>query len=78
MKRNLFPAGYFASSMLGELKNLIFEEICQYRAEEIAAAQNTERLKLKKEIAQLEIRLKHVPTHETYAVRTRPSAHGDQ
>ena len=60
------------------LKNLIFEEICQFRAEEIAAAQNTERLKLKKEIAQLEIRLKHVPTHETYAVRTRPSAHGDQ
>ena len=60
------------------VSEIIFKEICQFRAEEIAAAQNTERLKLKKEIAQLEIRLKHVPTHETYAVRTRPSAHGDQ
>ena len=59
------------------VSEIIFKEICQFRAEEIAAAQNTERLKLKKEIAQLEIRLKHVPTHETYAVRTRPSAHGD-
>ena len=60
------------------VSEITFKEICQFRAEEIAAAQNTERLKLKKEIAQLEIRLKHVPTHETYAVRTRPSGHGDQ
>lgn len=59
-------------------RKILFKEICQFRAQEIAAAQNTERLKLKKEIAQLEIRLKHVQTHETYAVHTKPSAHGDQ